>query len=371
MITQRNYALLFFLVLCGFLFSLKPTYASDIDGRYSDNGNGTITDNKTNLTWMRCSFGQSWDGKTCIGEAQSLTWEDAIKLKHSFAGSNDWRLPTIDELHSLVYCSEWSKPLERPNGEYVEETDGACLGKNYQKPTINNNVFPNTPADFYWSSTSYAGEWESSPYASDRGGAWLVALYHGGASFMDKIAFGYVRLVRNTTVQANAKQTETLGQYVVNSNGTVLDKETNLTWMRCSLGQQWTGSTCAGVAMEMNWNDALRTAMNYSYAGHSDWRVPTVDELDSLVYCSKGRKPSERPNGKYVKSSNGICLGDKHQWPTINIRAFPNTPESWYWSSSPSADNSNYAWLVNFNYGYVDNFNKNGYLHVRLVRAGQ
>lgn len=142
--------------------------------------------------------------------------------------------------------------------------------------------------------------------------------------------------------------------------------------MRCSLGQQWTGSTCAGVAMEMNWNDAPRTAMSFSYAGHSDWRVPTVDELDSLVYCSKGRKPSARPNGKYVDDTNGLCLGDNYQRPTINITAFPNTPDYRYWSSSPYALNSSNAWHVGFYFGDVFRLPKSSYLfNVRLVRAGQ
>lgn len=102
------------------------------------------------------------------------------------------------------------------------------------------------------------------------------------------------------------------GRYRDNGNGTVTDSKTNLTWMRCSLGQQWTGSACASVAMEMNWNDALKTAMSFSYAGHSDWRVPTLDELDTLVQCSAGRKPSVRPNGKYVSDTNGRCLGDNY-----------------------------------------------------------
>lgn len=102
------------------------------------------------------------------------------------------------------------------------------------------------------------------------------------------------------------------GRYRDNGNGTITDSKTNLTWMRCSLGQQWTGSTCAGVAMEMNWNDALRTAMSFGYAGHSDWRVPTVDELDTLVQCSAGREPSVRPNGEFVADTSGGCLGDKH-----------------------------------------------------------
>ncbi|MGL0931105.1 DUF1566 domain-containing protein [Vibrio vulnificus] len=162
------------------------------------------------------------------------------------------------------------------------------------------------------------------------------------------------------------------GRYRDNGNGTITDSKTNLTWMRCSLGQQWTGTTCAGVAMEMNWNDALRTAMSFSYAGHSDWRVPTVDELDTLVYCSKGRKPSARPNGKLVSDTDGLCLGEYYQRPTINIRAFPNMPANSYWSSSPNADYSSNAWGVYFGNGLVDYGYKYDYgLHVRLVRAGQ
>ncbi|HDZ9327076.1 TPA: DUF1566 domain-containing protein [Vibrio cholerae] len=161
------------------------------------------------------------------------------------------------------------------------------------------------------------------------------------------------------------------GRYRDNGNGTITDSKTNLTWMRCSLGQQWTGSTYAGVAMEMNWNDALRTEMSFSYAGHSDWRVPTVDELDTLVQCSAGREPSVRPNGEFVADTSGGCLGDKHQRPTINITVFHNTPDNWYWSSSPYAYNSDHAWHVSIYSGYVFYGYKYSNHHVRLVRAGQ
>ncbi len=161
------------------------------------------------------------------------------------------------------------------------------------------------------------------------------------------------------------------GRYHDNGNGTITDRKTNLTWMRCSLGQQWTGSTCAGVAMDINWNDALKTAMSFSYAGHSDWRVPTVDELDTLVQCPAGRKPSARPNGEYVTDTNGFCNGSEYNNPKINIIAFPNTPSRVFWSSSPYANNSDYAWYVYFNYGCVNHYLKNDHGHVRLVRAGQ
>ncbi|HFG1797120.1 Lcl C-terminal domain-containing protein [Vibrio cholerae] len=113
-------------------------------------------DKQTQLVWMRCSLGQSWDGKNCTGKAQEISWDDAIKLKHNFAGSTAWRLPTVEELDSLVYCSKGRKPSERPNGKLVYDTDGICLGDNYQRPTINIRAFPNTSNSVYWSSSPYA-----------------------------------------------------------------------------------------------------------------------------------------------------------------------------------------------------------------------
>ncbi|ENM5742689.1 DUF1566 domain-containing protein [Vibrio metoecus] len=159
-------------------------------------------------------------------------------------------------------------------------------------------------------------------------------------------------------------------RYYDNLDGTVFDKQTQLVWMRCSLGQRWDGKTCTGEAKKYTGEDAPK--LTHQFAGSTAWRLPTIDELDSLVYCSKGRKPSARPNGEYVTDTNGKCLGDNYQKPTINITAFPNTPDSWYWSSSPHADGGNGAWLVDFGHGGANgNGLKHHSLHVRLVRAGQ
>ncbi|MBJ6967050.1 DUF1566 domain-containing protein [Vibrio cholerae] len=158
-------------------------------------------------------------------------------------------------------------------------------------------------------------------------------------------------------------------RYYDNLDGTVFDKQTQLVWMRCSLGQSWDGKTCTGKAKKYTWHDA--TKLTHNFAGSTAWRLPTIEELDSLVYCSKGRKPSARPNGKYVEDTDGQCLGDNYQRPTINIRAFPNTPDYVYWSSSPYAYNSSNAWDVYFFNGYVFSNHEVSSYHVRLVRAGQ
>ncbi len=73
---------------------------------FTDNGDGTITDNATGLIWQKCSMGQVWNGETngCDGTAASYSWEQALAESEqlSLAGSDDWRLPNRKELQSLV-----------------------------------------------------------------------------------------------------------------------------------------------------------------------------------------------------------------------------------------------------------------------------
>lgn len=150
--------------------------------RYADNGDGSVTDIRTNLTWQRCSVGQTWTGETCTGETRRINWEEAMTLDN-----DDWRLPTIEELETLVFCSSGQQnPSSRPNGLLVKETDGECQG-DYARPTINQGTFPNTPTGWFWSSSPYAG----------LSIAWGVNFRLGnayGSSTID--GFGHVRLVR-------------------------------------------------------------------------------------------------------------------------------------------------------------------------------
>jgi hypothetical protein len=96
-------------------------------GHYIDNGDGTVTDVETGLMWMRCSLGQTWDGTTCRGEPGQHRLSRAKRLRPKFAGHNDWRVPNIDELESLI-------------------------DPNRTNPAIDILAFPNTPV-FFWSSS--------------------------------------------------------------------------------------------------------------------------------------------------------------------------------------------------------------------------
>lgn len=125
---------------------------------------GVVTHNKTGLMWMRCSIGQTWDGKTCSGSVDNYTWQQALQVaeEHNFAGYSDWRLPNKNELASI-------------------------LENNCEQPAINLDIFPGTKAAYYWSST---------PFAAFANMAWSVHFNNSFVYYEFKSGPIHVRLVR-------------------------------------------------------------------------------------------------------------------------------------------------------------------------------
>lgn len=120
------------------------------------NNDGTVTIG--NHMWMRCSLGQQWNGATCTGSVSEHNWEDAKALpglmnrQGGFAGYKDWRLPTVAELASLRVCSSGLAIGEAES----HSTFSSCFG-DYSRPTVAAGLFPRTPEDAFWSSTSPCG----------------------------------------------------------------------------------------------------------------------------------------------------------------------------------------------------------------------
>src|SRR2546425_3168866 len=138
--------------------------------RYKDNGDGTITDLNTALTWeKKCSCGGLHDvGNVYVWSGDGLQetisdWLDAVNAEGGtgYASHNDWRIPNVRELESI-----------------------ADYGWSY--PSINLAFGPTAPS-FYWSSTTGA---------DDDDNAWLVVFDIGFVSDGDKSGPGYVRAVR-------------------------------------------------------------------------------------------------------------------------------------------------------------------------------
>lgn len=159
---------------------------------------------------------------------------------------------------------------------------------------------------------------------------------------------------------AETKPSSLSGGYTINGDGTVTDTKTKLTWKQCSEGQS--GKDCSGGKAEVyKWNDkVVKFGKNASFAGFNDWRMPTLEELQTLVYCSNG------------KAQDTGCDDNNVQHPTIDQQAFPNTPSAKFWSSSPfSLTGVNGAWYVTFDYGGTGGGTKSLEAHARLVRSDQ
>lgn len=141
-----------------------------------------------------------------------------------------------------------------------------------------------------------------------------------------------------------------IAQFVVNNDGTVTDNRTGLTWKRCAEGLTLNGANCTGSVSNFHWQNALQWAQSLNnsggFAGKSDWRIPNVKELASII--------------------ENQC-----NYPAINLSLFPDTPATRFWTSSSTADSAAVAANVMFDVGFVGNYPKGpGFAAIRLVRGG-
>ncbi len=184
-------------------------------------------------------------------------------------------------------------------------------------------------------------------------------------------------------------------------SGVHQDNSTNLIWMRCLIGQTWTGSDCTGEAIGLNWEDAN----NYSslfinnqkgFANYKDWRLPSISELASLRHCRNGWRRNAEEVSKLTKEGRvtvqeykdvimvsvpegtGVvavpwCCNDEKENDYIDTNYFPTMgTKKMYWSSSSVVEDRELAWGVDF--GCVNNsmdYNKRADRYVRLVRSSQ
>jgi len=123
------------------------------------------------------------------------------------------------------------------------------------------------------------------------------------------------------------------GDLVENGDGTVTDSLTGL------MGQQES-------AGPMDWAAAAAYSRNLTLAGYEDWRLPSREELESI-------------------------LAGSHHDPAVNTYYFPDTQSSPYWSSDALAGHDESAWHVNFGRGHAYHDFKSNTHYVRAVRDAQ
>jgi Protein of unknown function (DUF1566) len=158
---------------------------------------------------------------------------------------------------------------------------------------------------------------------------------------MKSIVFSLAGLACAITLLSQPALANDRFTYSVNG-AEVTDTSTGLIWLRCSAGQQFSSDRCIGKATEHNFKGAQAYAKSRATRLNA-WRVPTVDELGTLVV------PAGRPAA-------------------IDNTAFPDTVSNRYWSSTPHDTDATQAMIVLFKDGHIFKYHRNNKAHLRLVR---
>jgi Protein of unknown function (DUF1566)/Secretion system C-terminal sorting domain len=261
---------------------------------YTDNGDGTITDNVTGLMWeqdmgVKISFDASF-----------------IKAANStLGGHTDWRVPTMKELYSLIYFS------------------GVVMGNDAVTMFIDTNYFNQPIGDESigerqidaqtWTETEYVG--------LTMGGDETVF----GVNFVDGRVKGYpkydpptgnpntmyFRMVRENTSYG-------INNYSDNGDGTISDDATGLMWQQ------------ADDATTRDWETSLSYAEGLSLAGYDDWRLPNAKELHSILDYT--RCPD---------ITNSPAIDPLFSCTSFNDPSGASGQYGYYWTGSPLMDGPN------------------------------
>ena len=229
-------------------FGQDANYGTN-EASYTDNGDGTITDNVTGLMWQKAPGGK-------------MTWTEAVETAVDFdlAGYDDWRLPTIKELYSLIQFAgvtgndaETSVPYIDTDYfvfTYGDETGERFIDSQYATSTIYDSTTMNGATTMF------------------------------GVNFADGRIKGYpidktfyVMYVRGNTNYG-------VNDFVDNGDGTITDEATGLMWMQYDSTYLQAGTNGDGA---MNWQESLQWAEDLDYAGYNDWTLPDAKQLQSIV----------------------------------------------------------------------------------------
>ena len=218
----------------------------------NENGQWVVLDRVTQLQWQRCPPGLM--GEQCEEEHNlhysALSFQDAeeycaLLADARYGGLSEWRVPKVHELWSIV---------NHDTGEPAAY-----------------HVFPATLASAYWSATSRAG-------FHDNDYLWTVDFFDG---LTDGRRSDSSHLsVRCVSPNRHLPRGEL--RRVEESDSVVVDSGTGLTWQGCVFGQE--GEICDAAGAEpMIWEHALSSCQGLDWAGYGDWRLPSINEIMSIV----------------------------------------------------------------------------------------
>ena len=269
---------------------------------YRDNGDGTVSDLVTGLMWQQ-------DPGEKVTYAQAVAGASTCRV----GGYSDWRLPTIKELYSLILFS----------GSDPDPRASSGRGAN---PFIDSDVFGFQYGDGRQGDRLIDSQFATSTrYTSTTMGGNATMF---GVNFADGRIKGYPigpvrRRGEKTFYVLYVRGNPAYGQndFTDNSDGTVTDRATGLTWQQADSGDG------------MDWADALAYAENLTLAGHTDWRLPNAKELQSIVDYSR----SPDATGTAAIDPVFACTG------ITNEAGQPDYPCIWSSTTHARADGSGTA----------------------------
>lgn len=298
------------------LFAGQDGNYQGVQAAYQDNGDGTVTDLNTGLMWQQ-------------DPGEKMTYEQAVAGASSLSlgGYNDWRLPTIKELYSLIL---------------FDGTDvSACPGGTCTAtPFIDTRYF-----DFEYGDTASGERVIDSQFATSTK---YVSTTMNGADTVFGVNFADGRIKGYGTGPMPGQSTGKLfyvlyvrgnpsygvNSFTDNGDGTVSDAATGLMWTQADSG---TG---------MNWSGALAYCEGSSSFGYDDWRLPNAKELHSIVDYT--RSPS---------TTNSAAIDPVFASTTITAEG-GTLDYPFYWTSTTHATSSgkgDFAVYISFGsaYGYM------------------
>lgn len=263
---------------------------------FTDNGDGTVTDNVTGLLWQQTpdTGNYSWN------EAQ--TYCESLSL----GGSDTWRMPNLKELFSI---SNFSAGWPYLDLTYFDLTTTDTISKDEQ----------------YWTSNYYVGKTAEGQYDAAFG------VNHATGHIKAYPALVTGRMGKRIRCVSGAEYG--INQFVDNGDGTISDEATGLMWMQADSGEGMDWETALAYAQAQN---------EANYLGYNDWRLPNVKELQSIV------------NYNYAPDAQDAAYDGPALDPLFSVSEITNeagvADYPYYWSSTSARFQSGgdfyYAWYV-------------------------
>lgn len=262
---------------------------------FQDNGDGTITDLNTGLMWQQSPT------------SEDFTWEEGVEYCENLElnGYDDWRMPSCKELYSI---SNFSAGWPYLDLNYFDLASGEV-----------------TKDEQFWSSNYYVGVTVEGGSKSAFGVNHVtghIKAYSAEAS--GPVGGKYVRAVRGDDYGVN--------EFVDNGNETITDNSTGLMWAKSDNGEG------------LDWENALAYAENNTLATYSNWRLPNVKELQSIVDYSYSPSATDA-------SKVGPAIDPMFQCTAI-INEAGNDDYGYFWTNTSAHFTSGeayyYAWYVAF-----------------------